>query len=434
MKLPTQIRMIVRRSTTVALLMPPGAVAILFFGAAALAQNNPLDAAQAPAATDTGLPTHMPEALRSSVRKVVVIATPSPANQEVTGTYDRETAGLIGGMDEGSRMGTISKDIGGVPISFPIPILTIPGAIYGGISGASKREIQEFRDALTEDLMQAADKPLTNDKLALDVFWGLKTLPSLDAKLFAPTTPVPEDTDAILYVSVNDVTIDVQGKEAILTTSAGATLRRLSDGRDLYQRVVHYRDRDFLENWTADDNALWHDYANFARHYLGREISAEVFDRVELNHELRPRETATVKRVKKDDWRGISQSTTPTVAWDLELLGGDVYGAWTESLSGENISYDLEIYDSHQPVYSESGIADTEHAIAAELEPCKTYRWSVRPSYRVGNEIKFGEWMRNHQEPEGDAEPADGLVGRSASTAAAYLQDFAVLDLGCGRR
>ena len=88
--------------------------------------------------------THMSEALRSSVKKVVVLPGASPADQAVTGTYEKDTPGLIGGIDAGRRAGTISKEVGGVLVNFPIPILTIPGAIVGGISGKTKRDIQEF--------------------------------------------------------------------------------------------------------------------------------------------------------------------------------------------------------------------------------------------------------------------------------------------------
>jgi len=70
--------------------------------------------------------THMSEALRSSIKKVVVIAGESPANQEITGSYEKDTPGLVEGMDSGSKIGTISKEIGGVPINIPISILTIP--------------------------------------------------------------------------------------------------------------------------------------------------------------------------------------------------------------------------------------------------------------------------------------------------------------------
>ncbi len=413
-------------------LLAVGATVTFFPGWAAQSQTSSEPSSSTKQSNTPNAHTHMSEALRSSVKKIVVIASPSPANQEITGSYEKDTPGLIGGMDAGSRVGTISKDIGGVPVSIPFPILTIPGAIVGGISGKTKREIQDFRDALTEDLAQAANQPLTNDKLALDVFWGLRNVPGLDSKLFAPTTPIPNDTDAILYVSVNDVTIDVQGKEAILTTSAGVTLRRLNDGKDLYERVIQYQDRDTLSNWTENENALWHDYANFARHYLGREISAEVFDRVELRHELRPKESDTVARIKKNEWQGVSRSTSPTLAWELTLLGGDSYGSWANTIDESDIFYDVEIYDMHQLVYAEKQVQGPLHTLAFEIDACKTYRWSVRPSYHLGGDIKFGEWMRFN--PDTDTDTGKGSVGKKASEAPAYIQDFALLKIECGRR
>ena len=378
--------------------------------------------------------SHMSEELRATVNKVVVIAGESPANQEITGSYEKDTPGLVGGMDSGSRVGTVSKEIGGAPVSFGVPILTIPGAIIGGLSGAAKREIQEFRDALTEDLAQAADQPLTNDGLGSDVYFGLRSVPGLDTKLFAPTTPIPNDTDAILYVSFNGVTIDVQGKEAILTASAGVTLRRLSDGKALYERAIQYQDRDTLKNWTKNENALWHDYANFARHYLGREISAEVFERIELRHELRPKESDTVARVKKNEWQGVSRSTSPTLAWELTLLGGDSYGSWASAIDESDIYFDVEIYDTHTLIYAENQVQGPLHTLVFEIDACKMYRWSVRPSYHVGTDIKFGEWMRFNPDTGSDKDTGKGSVGRKASEAPAYIQDFASLQIKCGRR
>ena len=417
-----------------------GAIAIFFPGWAAQGQTGSEISSSNSQSSAADSHTHMSEALRSSVKKVVVLPTPTPANEAVTGTYDKVTPGLVGGMDAGSRIGTVTKEVGPVNVNFPIPGLQIPGAIFGGLSGAAKQEIQDFRDELTDDLKKASNQPLTNDGLALDVYRGLQRIPGLDSRLYAPTTPVPEDTDAILYVSFNDVAIDVQGKEAILTTSAGVTLRRLSDQEDLYERVIHYQDRDTLENWTKNENALWHDYSNFARHYLGREISAEVFGRVQLKHELRPKKSDTVSPVKKNEWRGVSKSTSPTLAWELTPLGGDSYGSWANTISEANIFYDVEIYDANQLVYVEKQVPDPHRMLEFEIEACKTYRWSVRPSYHVGGEIKFGQWMRFDPqidtEAETDAETAtvDGMVGKKASTAAAYIQDFAILEIKCGRR
>lgn len=387
--------------------------------------------AEAAAAADAPAASHLSEALRSSIGKVVVLSGRSPVNQATTGSYEKETKGLLEGAVSGSQIGKgVGTEVGPVSMRIPIPILTWPGAIVGGIIGMTKGEVQDFRDALTEDLGKAASQPLGNDSLASQVFWRLKRVPGIDLKLLAATTPIPKDTDAILYVSLTDVTIDVQGKDAIISTTARATLRRLSDGVDIYDNPIHYEDRDTLGNWTRDDNALWGTYKNFARHYFGREISAETFDRVELNHGLQPKPTKSVKRVKRDDWQGVSKMLRPTLAWELSLLGGDAYGAWAGELTEADIDYDFEIYDDRRLVYAAKKVAESTHTLDVELEACKSYRWSVRPSYRVDGSRRFGEWMRR----DADAYRGAAMVGRKISDAPAYTQDFATLKIKCGSK
>ncbi|MDH3374114.1 MAG: hypothetical protein OEM85_12130, partial [Gammaproteobacteria bacterium] len=312
----------------------------------------------------------------------------------------------------------------------PIPVLTIPGMIAGGIAGASKREIQEFRDALTKDLVEASSQPLVNEKIAADVYSAIRTLPNLDPQLFAPTTPIPGDTDAVLYISVKSVSIDVQGHEAIITTTAMATVHRRSDEKDVYERAIQYQDRDTLRNWTDNDNAVWRDYANFARHYIGREIAAEVFDSVALKHTLLPIESSNVSLIARNNWQGTSKSLNPTLAWELNLLGGAADPASASGIDESDIYYDVEIYDLHRPVYSREHIKGPSHTVAAKLDACQTYRWSVRPSYHVGGEIRYGPWMRSGTDSAG----GNGNVGKKASEAPAYLYDFASLKIKCGSK
>ncbi|MGB5346130.1 MAG: hypothetical protein WBN23_08195, partial [Woeseia sp.] len=405
-----------------------------------------LQAARSPAAV-----THMPEATRSSISKVVVIATRSAADEDVSGTYEKATDGLISGMASGSRLGRFSKQVGPVPIVIPIPILTIPGAIFGGLSGAAKREIQDFRDALTEELIETENPTLTDDGLALDVFWALRKLPGLDSSIVAAATPVPEDSDAELHLAFSGLEIDVQGRDAVITTSAEAKLLRHSDGAELYSTEIRYQDRDSLANWTANDNALWRDYVNFSRHYLGRALAADLFDRVELAHSLQVRKTDALKVNKKNAREFISASAQPTLAWELKLADDAADGGWRAPIDEADIYYDLEIFDAHEPVYIAEQVADPRHALTMELEPCKSYRWSVRPSFRNGSEMRYGDWLRlppeddskkngkkfrNKAEEEAarTAPTAKGLFGRQASLAPAYLQDFPLLTIACQKR
>lgn len=371
--------------------------------------------------------SHMSEALRSTFKKVVVLPTRGPVDQNVTGSYQKSTPGLLDGAQAGSEIGRgVQTEVGGIPVGIPVPMLTLPGSLLGGLFGGTQREIQDFRDALTADLSKAASHTVANEALATDVFWGLRNLPHLDAKILLLTTPIPSDTDAILYVSLTGITIDVSGKVATITTSAHALLHRLSDGAIVYEKDVEYQDTDTLSNWTKNENLVWRDYATFARHYIGREISAQVFERIDLHHEIQPLETDTVTRVKENDWQGITRSSTPTLAWKLNLLGGDSYGPWAEAIEAADISYDIDIYDMHRLVYSAKQVPDPRHTVEYELE-CRTYRWTVRPAYQVGSDIKFGEWMRF----KSDTNTGNGNVGMKASEAPAYIQDLASLKIKC---
>ena len=411
-----------------------GAALALFTASAALAQGVP----PPPSSTKTApvvetpapskLNTHMSEALRASIRKVVVVPGDSPAERALAGDYQKATEGLYGGLATGAGMSTVSTEIGPIAVNFPIPILQLPGMIFGGIKGSTQREIQEFRDALVKDLVNAPSKPLSNEKIALDVYSDIRKLPDLDSNLFAPTTPIPEDTDVVVYVSIKEIGINVEKNEAIITTTAKATVTRASDETDIYAREVQYQDRATLSNWTDNDNAVWRDYTNFARHYIGREFSSEVFHTVAIQHTLSPIKSSDVSQVKKNAWSGTSKKLSPTLAWDLVLPGHELDPAWVAGLGESDIAYDVEIYDLQRPVYSAKGIPDSQHKVTAPLDACKNYRWSVRPSYQVDGETKYGIWMRTAT-AEGN-----GNIGRNASAAPAFLQDFASLEIKCSAK
>ncbi len=409
----TQTRVIAAVSMTAAILLPAWAMSY--------------DIGIQPKAEIQQSATHMPEEVRASVSKIVILASEGDGGETVTGSYEKNTPGLLGGMAEGSKIGTIPVEVGGVPIGIPIPILREIGMIAGAISGSAKREIQEFRDALTEDLKDAVDQPLTNDSLANDVYWGIRNVSTVQPKILALTTPVPEDTEAILFVALTDSSIDVQEDEAIIKITATARLQRWSDGVNLYRKEVSYEDRDTLRNWIEDDAILWREYRNFARYYLGRELAAELYERIELDHELEPGLSKSMKRAKNKDWLAESKVLNPTLEWSLELQGGDEYGEWVGNLDQSTITWDLEVYDSKRQVYTARQFRGSSHTIDMPLEACKVYRWTVRPTYHVDGVRKNGEWMR--LSPEGSND--NGNVGRAASVAHAYVQDFPSFRVGC---
>ena len=366
--------------------------------------------------------THMSDELRSTISRIVILPTAGASRESVTGTYEQQTDGLAGGISEGAKIGELPVEVGHVPINIPIPILREIGMLIGGISGSAQRHIQEMHDRMADDLVEAVEQPLTNTALATDVFWGLREVSSVEPKLFAVTTPIPQDTDAILYVTINEVTLNIQEDEAIITTSATARLDRYSDGAVLYRKEVKYEDRDELREWAKDNYALWTEYRIFARHYFGRELTAELYDRVALNHSLIPAQSNSIKPVNKNLWQGETKSRSPTLAWSFELLGDDAGAANVAELL-----WDIEIYDERRPVYSAKQVPGMQHTINPPLEPCKTYRWTVRPVYAGPDGRKYGHWMRaTHVSAQGEH-----ISGRQISEAHAYIQDFPALEVDC---
>ena len=410
---PTRVRTAKLRSAAVIL------IAALAVGVGeAIAQEPPKE----PAAAQP-LP-QMPDDVRGAISRIVILPTAGESGESITGTYDQETLGLSGGMAKGAGVGSVPVEVGHVPVRIPIPIVREIGMIVGGIAGARQRTVQDMRDRMVDDLATAADQPLTNMALATDIYWGLRNVERLEPSLFVETTPIPQDTDAILYVHLDQITLNVQEDEVIVSTSAIARVQRHSDGTTLYRATAQYDDRDTLKNWARDDYALWHAYGEYARHYISRELAAILYERVDVRHELVPARHASIKPDKKDDWVGKTRSLTPTLAWDFELIGSST------ATDDASIAWDLEIYDEQRPVYQAQALPGMQHTPEVPLEPCKTFRWSVRPTYSKDGKQRNGAWMRRNVA----GVPGNGNSGRAISVAHAYVQDFPVLQVDCKAR
>ena len=378
--------------------------------------------------------THMEESVRDLIETVIVMPHTYDAETGVFGTYRRATTPVSRAAIEASIVPLyVAIDIvqrtpnGLVPPEIIIPYLVLPWALAGATYAKIRQEIQEFRDSLTDQLTKSASPPLANEVIAGDLYSQLRRVPGIDANVVAESLTVAVGTDVVLFVKFTSVVIDIQKSDANIETGASATLRRVSDGKTLYYKVFYYQDEDKLKNWIEDDVALWRTYLHFARHYFARQITAELFEKYELRHELRPIPTESVVPRKDDNWQATSKSGNPTLAWDLRLMGRDDYGPWTDEISEANTFFDLEIYDNHRLIYSAHQIADPHHRVSQPLDKCQDLHWTVRPSYHVGGKIKYGEWMRYYISANLD----EGHVGTKASEMPAFLRGFAVLKTKC---
>jgi len=378
--------------------------------------------------------THMSGSLRGEIRTVVVVPHTKRAELFLFGTYDKPQASptLMGiwtarNVIEFSIANITSDAAGALPVEFLLPYLVLPVFLYGLTKQAIKNEIQEFRDNLTEQLERSAGRPVSNLKLAHDLYSTLRTVPGLDANVIAESTPLPEGTDAVLMIRLTGITVEILENIAIIRTDASAMLRRVSDGHVLYSREYFYEDSDSLRNWNENDAVLWTDYMNFARHYIARQVAADFFEKIELRHDLYPIPTDTVLRLDDGNWQSRSAVEAPTFAWKLVLMGRDMYPPWMVAFTEDDTWYDLEIYDKQRLVYSARNIEEPRHQVTRSLGNCRELRWTVRPHYRNGATIKYGEWMRFHTSVDLD----EGHVGTTASEMPAFLRGFAVLRTPC---
>lgn len=404
----------------------PAVAILLYLGMVAGIRPAQAQGSQGPAAVQY---SHMSETLRAGIRKVVIVPKGNATDKELAGSYGKDTPGLSGGMVQGASMGTPSIELGGINVSTSIPQLILPGMIAGSLVGKARKEVQDFRDALADDLAESSDQALTNARLALHVYQELRHLGRLEPTLISTSSPRPKDTNASLLVSVRDIAIDVRDDEAILKTTAEIDLVD-DQGNSLYKTWFYYQDQDSLSNWTRNDNTLWHDYANFAVHYLGREIAEEVFAAVDVREALKPLGSDSISTGRNDAWRGSSKFLNPVFAWSFSQEDGSTENPpWAGAAGTPAVTFDFEIYDSTRPVYARQGIDGTSHTPSISLEPCKTYWWSVRPVYRLGDIVRHGEWLR--QAASGDDAAIQGNKGSKASELPAYLRGFPALSMNC---
>jgi len=345
--------------------------------------------------------SQMSEELRASINTVLVRPSDREPVVHVDGDYLKETPGVGEGAAAGAGAGVaatgemIAEDARAIFVApIVLPFAVVLGSITGAAAAKIQQEIQEFRDELTSEITESSNRPLPAEVLAESLRSRLQNLPNMEATIEAGDDTNSDEVDAFLDVSVTSLTILVEKGDATMTTNVSAALRRSKDKQLLFGRGYSFAQKDSLRNWAADDYAVWAEYLQSAKRNISREISADMFERILLRHVLRPVASESVALVSRGNWNGKTRIQTPTLAWELFLLGGDSYGEWVDRIDEDNIFFDLEIYDGATLAYAANGISQTHHEVLSPLDKCKNYTWSVRPIYHVDGKSRAGEWMR----------------------------------------
>jgi hypothetical protein len=378
-------------------------------GVAALALTSLLTAAcgsfssvtQHPSVTYRNVDSHLSEELRASIKTVAIRPNSRRTTLYIEGDYEKAVPTSGEGAKTGAGAGLrftgemISEDARSLIIApIILPVALIVGSIGGAAAAKIQKEIQEFRDDLTAKLTEESNPPLGGDILAAALHSRLEKSRDIETILIAANTPVPAGADAIVDIRVSDLTMVVEKSDAIMITTAVAELRLTENDPAVFYKSLSFSDRDSLSNWVKDENALWTNYVERATQHFTKTIRDEFFEEIYLRHVLRPTKSDSSSRSEKRLWSEIVKTATPTFTWELILLGGDAYGAWTEDIDAASATYELEIYDDGNLVYAANNLPTPYHEVQRELEVCKTYSWSVRPHYQIDGMTRTGEWMK----------------------------------------
>ena len=375
----------------------------------------------------------MPETDRTSITSLAIVPAQDRTPSGVGGDYMFRSHVL-----DSALVGAYQGELIGLHLCVYLlgclfePDLVAIEAAVGAVSMMSAavlaNEIQEFRDELARSLEKAAITPFNNDVLANYVYSYIKDIDYTDTKVIAATAPLPANTNSVLLIKIEVLEIRLDGKYATFETEISASLRNVSSGAIIRSSFYSYTDRDTLTNWGDNDSALVAAYLSLALHYFGQAIAADFLHKVELRHVLRPLDSDSVSGMGGADWRGRATSDSPTLAWELILLGDDPYGRWTLSLDEDDIEYELQIFDWRSLVYRETQIVEPVHQLETSLDDCTTLRWTVRPHYTYKGKTRVGQWMRYHS----DISVESGNIGNEASVEPAYLKGLPTLDTRCG--
>jgi len=328
---------------------------------------------------------HMSEAIRQRARTVDVVADASKPELRIGGDYGQQTMSVGEGASEGAASGVaftgdmVTEDPRTILLApFVLPIAVIAGSIAGASGAKVEQQVQKFRESLTDEIAAESAVPISGETIA--------ELVDTRIDLVDGVTRDSDNADVELAIELREIEIATEDEDATVSVSATAVLRSKPGGDELYRKTFDYSERDSLRSWANGDDARWAGYTVNANHYLAAEIAADLFETVHVRNVLRPARTQTFS----GGWQGHITTPTPTLAWELFLLGGDEY---RDRINRADIRFDLRVFDAGRLIYEARGIEGTRHAVEDALPGCHSLRWSVRPVYRLDGTTRAGEWM-----------------------------------------
>ena len=377
-------------------------------------------------------PDHLAQQDKRSLGRIAVVAARFQPDYTfdalTTGKGDAAARGALGGVGSCAQASRGGDWVGALIFLICAPIGATVGAISGASGAATAEEIEAAKAAaqrgigalkLQETTLEAALRYGKGEGLDLDRLpEGMG--PAKQGEL--PSYAEAKDAaDTVIEVSVLSARASTTGRQELrIGLGMQARVRVLStrDGKEIDTLTIRAgSERRTLDEWLAADGQA----IRTAFERGAASIAEQALDEILLVYHPKqiPQqpETGETERVPPYALRAIQppirnktywgeggrrmtyghleryplDGLQPEFRWEPWPRGFDIFLGSGPGQARE-VRYDLRIFGAEGVAYERRGLAQAAHRLEQPLNPCRTYRWTVRARFMFNDAPRATEW------------------------------------------
>ncbi|MGH9783758.1 MAG: hypothetical protein ACRD88_06190 [Terriglobia bacterium] len=392
-------------------------------------------------------PEHLAQPDKSSLGRVAVVAARFDPDYQfealTTGKGDATVKGAgtgalsCGEILRGGSVGGIGAVAVGLVFLVCLPVGATVGAIYGASHAASAQQVEEAKAAAQRGI---AALKLQDHAIESALRYGQEMGLNLGRLSHATGPAKPEDlpsytevqgtADSVIEISVLHANAFTAGeRELRVSLSMRARVRVLSarDGKEIDSLTIRAgSELQTLDEWLAADGQA----IKTAFERVSTAIAEQALDEILLIYHPKqiPEQQATGEtervppyalraieppiRIKvylvRTTWGWLERyplsGLQPSFRWEAWPRGFDIVPGNGPG-QAQQVRYDLRIFGEPGIIYERRGIVEAEHRLEQPLEPCHTYRWTVRARFMLNGAPRATEWTGAYDTIGGQVAP-----------------------------
>jgi len=374
-------------------------------------------------------PDHLAQQDKRSLGRIAVVAASFQPEYVfdalTTGKGDAAARGALHGAGSCAQaIGHGGGWVGGLLFLVCAPVAATVGAIGGASGAATSEQIEEAKAAaqrgidalkLQESALQAVLRYGKDEGVNLSRLEGMGPATQGDLPSYAEAKDAAETVIELSVLSARALTRG--GKDLRIALGMQARVRVLTtrDGNEIDTLTIRAgSELRTLDEWLAADGQA----IKTAFERGAASIAEQALDEILLIYhpkQIRQQQaTGETERVPPYALRAIEPPIRNKVYWTGRMTYGHLERYALGSLQPEfrwepwprgfdifpgsgpgqarEVRYDLRILGAEGVAYERRGLAQAAHRLEQPLNPCRTYRWTVRARFMLDDAPRATEW------------------------------------------